>query len=385
MKRKEKIYKRNEKCPESRPCLWLHARQASNSLLCKDCHQAVCCTNILCLHTVMSQKEMTENQYVKRSCSKTKQSFLQNNITNIQLYIQYIYKYAWQIIAVIRQPKSAMSDRILIYCIYIYIYKDLYWHAMLSRFWPGTSFYHLGNTYVIIRAQCFKTLQEQKQFEPALKDGRTGCVCSVIVSMTQLRLHREHGSCDTHTWSAVSARHVITRNPIKPRYEACLIPKHPKVSNQNSMLCACVCVFLLQCTNMWLPNEDRMIDISIDIAGLDSTLAERAPSFGFCRVDAAWKKLHNLKAPSNKWRGHELCSWTHLQPTWHTTLSILHSHSHLLQIRHFGFSVLLPLVHSSHHETRRTYWLSRSMVLCANSEGVSAVKPKPTFGAFCLY
>lgn len=115
---------------------------------------------------------------------------------------------------------------------------------MLSRFWPGTSFYHLGNTYVIIRAQCFKTLQEQKQFEPALKDGRTGCVCSVIVSMTQLRLHREHGSCDTHTWSAVSARHAITRNPIKPRYEACLIPKHPKVSNQNSMLCACVCVSL---------------------------------------------------------------------------------------------------------------------------------------------
>lgn len=69
----------------------------------------------------------------------------------------------------------------------------------------------------------------------------------------------------------------------------------------------------------------------------------------------------------------------------HTTLSILHSHSHLLQIRHFGFSVLLQLVHSSHHETRRTYWLSRSMVFCANSGGVSSVKPKPTFGAFCLY
>lgn len=173
------------------------------------------------------------------------------------------------------------------------------------------------------------------------------------------------------TLSNLDMKHVSSQN----------IPK----SQIRIACCVLVCVFLLQCTNMWLPNEDRMIDISIDIAGLDSTLAERAPSFGFCRVDAAWKKLHNLKAPSNKWRGHELCSWTHLQPTWHTTLSILHSHSHLLQIRHFGFSVLLPLVHSSHHETRRTYWLSRSMVLCANSEGVSAVKPKPTFGAFCLY
>ena len=133
-KGKKKSKQKKLLCPE-RPCLWLHARQASNSLLCKDCHQAVCCTNILCLHTVMSQKEMTENQYVKRLCSKTKQSFLQNNITNIQLYIQYIYKYAWQIIAVIRQPKSAMSDRILIYCIYIYISTKTYTDM---RCWAGS-------------------------------------------------------------------------------------------------------------------------------------------------------------------------------------------------------------------------------------------------------
>ncbi len=53
----EKESESMQKCPESRPCLWLHARQASNSLLCKDSHQTVCCTNILCLQMVTSQED----------------------------------------------------------------------------------------------------------------------------------------------------------------------------------------------------------------------------------------------------------------------------------------------------------------------------------------
>ncbi len=51
--------------------------------------------------------------------------------------------------------------------------------------------------------------------------------------------------------------------------------------------------------------------------------------------------------------------------TWHCRYCI----SHLLQIRHFRFSVLLQRVHSSHHETRRTYWLSVHGLLCKHSIG----------------
>ena len=99
-------------------------------------------------HTLPSHGHEPKRDDRESVCEKivleNQTKLLANNITNIQLYIQYIYKYAWQIIAVIRQPKSAMSDRILIYCnIYIYIYLQrliltcdaeqvLAWHVLLS-------------------------------------------------------------------------------------------------------------------------------------------------------------------------------------------------------------------------------------------------------------
>ncbi len=118
---------------------------------------------------------------------------------------------------------------------------------MMSTFWPGTSFCHLGTT-VIIRHTC--TMLQNPAAETLWTSLKrltnrlrlfSNCLNDPITSLHSWVM--QHGSCDTHTLSAVSARHTITRNHMKRRYEACLIPKYPKVSNQNSVfVLACVCL-----------------------------------------------------------------------------------------------------------------------------------------------
>ena len=131
MKRKAKVYKSAPKADHA--CGFTQGKRAIPSSARIAIKRSAARTYSAFTRSWAKKRWQRWEEYVKRLCSKTKQSFLQNNITNIQLYIQYIYKYAWQIIAVIRQPKSAMSDRILI--LYIYISTKTYTDM---RCWAGS-------------------------------------------------------------------------------------------------------------------------------------------------------------------------------------------------------------------------------------------------------